>query len=57
MSVMAAEELCKSTLWERIDGWEVVIAVLFIMAAWSVVQVARMYYMAEIAKIGRQVDL
>jgi hypothetical protein len=41
---------CSSPLWDRIAGWQVVAAVLLIMAAWSVVQIARMYFMARIAE-------
>ena len=53
-TTLAAGEICKSALWDRIDGWEVVVAVLLIMAAWATVQVSRMYFMAAMAKIGNE---
>lgn len=46
-------EVCKSALWDKIDDWEVVSTVLLIMLAWTIVQVARMYYMAVAARVGR----
>lgn len=55
-TTLAAGEICKSALWDRIDGWEVVTAVLVIVTAWTVVQVARMYYMAAVARIGNEPD-
>ena len=42
--------VCRSALWERIDGWEVVAVVLLVMAGWSGVQIARMYFMAVVAR-------
>lgn len=48
----ASSDICNTTLWERIAGWEVVIVATIIIIGWSFVQVARMYFMAEIAKIG-----
>ena len=50
MTLADASTICKSALWERITGWEVVAAVLLITTAWAVVQVARMYYITEAAK-------
>lgn len=44
--------VCRSALWERIDGWEVVTAVLLIVSAWALVQVSRLYFMAVVARIG-----
>lgn len=41
---------CQSPLWDRIQGWQVVAAVLLIMAAWTLVQVARMHYMVRMAE-------
>jgi hypothetical protein len=49
-AVADAANVCRSAIWERIDGWEVVLAVLIIVAAWAVVDVARMYFMAVIAR-------
>ena len=48
----AVGEICKSAFWTRIDGWEVVVAVMLIVTAWATVQVARLYYTAVIARIG-----
>lgn len=42
-------EICKSALWDRIYGWEVVFAVLLIVTAWCIVQVSRMYFMWKVA--------
>lgn len=52
---VAAQEFpaCQSNLWDRITGWEVVIAVLLIMAAWTAVQTARMYFMWRVAQTSR----
>lgn len=50
MTIAAIGEICKSQFWDRINGWEVVTAVLLIVAAWSVVQVARMYFFAEASR-------
>lgn len=55
VSVLAVEQLsnvCKSALWERISGWEVVLVVMLIVTAWAVVQVGRFYFMAVVARIG-----
>ena len=46
----AAGEICKSALWNRIEGWEVVVAVLLIVTAWAVVQVSRLYFMVAVAQ-------
>lgn len=43
---------CNSPLWDRIAGWEVVAAVLFIVAAWASVQISRMYLMVKIAQVS-----
>lgn len=53
-TTLAVGEICKSALWNRIDGWEVVVAVLLIVVAWTVVQVARLYFMAVVARIGNE---
>lgn len=50
MSLLATGEICKSALWDRISGWEVVTAVMLIVIAWAIVQVARMYYFTEASK-------
>jgi len=47
-------EMCRSALWDRIDGWEVVMAVLLIMSAYAVVQLGRMYFMYRTAAINRE---
>jgi hypothetical protein len=43
---------CHSNLWEHINGWEVVAAVLLIMASWTTTSVARMYFMWRVAQIN-----
>jgi hypothetical protein len=43
---------CNSSLWNHINGWEVVVAVLLIMASWAATSIARMYFMLRIAQIG-----
>lgn len=52
----AVSNVCKSALWERIAGWEVVIVATIVVIGWVTVQVARMYYMAEVAKIGTRTE-
>lgn len=39
-------------IWQHINGWEVVAAVLVIGACWASVAVARFHYMAVIARLG-----
>lgn len=50
------EQVCRSAIWDRIDGWEVVTAVMLIVTAWAAVQVARLYFMAVVARIGHTPD-
>lgn len=48
---------CNSPLWQHINGWEVVVAVLLIMGAWTATSIARMYFMwriAQTSKCGRE---
>lgn len=54
MIYAVGEQICKSPLWDRIDGWEVVVAVMLIVTAWTTVQVARVYFMAVVARIGNE---
>lgn len=42
--------LCTDTIWTRINGWEVVVSVLLVMAGWAATNIARMYFMVKIAE-------
>lgn len=46
----AGEEVCRMAFWERIEGWQVVLAATVIVTAWAAVQIARMYFLADAAK-------
>ena len=50
--MIAADQFpaCQSNLWDHVNGWEVVAAVLLIMASWTATSVARMHFMAKIAE-------
>jgi len=50
VNLAIGEQACRSAIWERIDGWEVVTAVMLIVTAWASVQVARLYFMAVVAR-------
>ena len=52
MFLALGEQICKTAIWDRIEGWEVVIAVMLIVTAWAVVQVAKLYFVATVARIG-----
>jgi hypothetical protein len=49
--------ICRAAFWERVEGWEVVLTVLFIVAAWAVVQVSKYYLMAALARIGNEPEI
>ena len=44
---------CNSNLWNHINGWEVVVAVLLIMGFWAATNIARMHFMVEMSKATR----
>jgi len=46
---MMAENICKSTLWDHIAGWEVVVALLIVAVYATTVAVARGYFLWKAA--------
>jgi hypothetical protein len=46
-------QICANTLWDHIKGWEVIVAVLIIMAGWSATNIARMHYMVLMSRATR----
>lgn len=50
-------QLCSTGgLWDNIKGWEVIVAVLIIMAGWSATNIARMHYMVQMSKAKQRLE-
>jgi hypothetical protein len=39
-----------ASFWSHINGWEAVTAIMFITVSWTVVNVARFYFMVQISR-------
>jgi hypothetical protein len=46
----AGDQICRMAIWERIEGWQVFLTATVIITAWAVVQIARLYFVADAAK-------
>jgi hypothetical protein len=46
------EVFCQDApFWQHITGWEAVVAIVFVVTAWTIVNVARFHYMVKIGEV------